>query len=331
MHLSFMHTKINPLFFLFSVSQSVACFWALYVKIDSTALSAAYLRLDGSNSPTADIDFGGFDVENLPVWRHSAQQQIVSTSATDTTLLIKNTSVAENIQHHVEVEGSLTFTQVTGLSPAPDLSLTFKRSGGAGNKSFKWDETNDRFVLDDDVEVDSEIRFTNSTHNGLIVKTGAAAFTAADATNAKMKFTNTNSGQVEMTDTGGTVRWNVIAATSGGKQGFMGLDVATPLSKLDVDGSVGFAIKTVTANYTVTDHDCAVDGDATSGNITITLLAAANCTRRMKYFKKLDSSSNTVTVKANGSELIDGSNTIVLSTQNQGITLHCTGSGWRVR
>jgi len=44
--------------------------------------------------------------------------------------------------------------------------------------------------------------------------------------------------------------------------------------------------------------------------------------------KKSDSSANLVTVKGNASELIDGSNTDVLSAQFQYIFFQCDGTQW---
>lgn len=75
------------------------------------------------------------------------------------------------------------------------------------------------------------------------------------------------------------------------------------------------AISTKTSNYTAAPGDNVLLGNATGGSFTFTLPTAASSTGRVFYFKKIDSSGNTVTVKGNGAELIDGSNTVVISTQ----------------
>lgn len=93
------------------------------------------------------------------------------------------------------------------------------------------------------------------------------------------------------------------------------------------------AISTKTANYTVLASDqCKVIAvDATSGNITITLLPAATATSGFKIgIKKTDSSSNTVTIDGNASETIDGALTFVLSNQYENVYIISNGTNWYV-
>ncbi len=86
-----------------------------------------------------------------------------------------------------------------------------------------------------------------------------------------------------------------------------------------------------TANYTVTesDRDKLILVDATSGAVTISLLAAATAGSGFRVaIKKVDSSGNAVTVDGNGSETIDGATTSTLSTQYDTDNLICNGSNW---
>lgn len=88
-----------------------------------------------------------------------------------------------------------------------------------------------------------------------------------------------------------------------------------------------------TANYTVVeaDRDKLVLVDATSGAVTISLLAAATAGDGFQIaVKKTDSSGNAVTVDANGTETIDGSLTVALSNQNEVVFLISNGSNWFV-
>ena len=69
--------------------------------------------------------------------------------------------------------------------------------------------------------------------------------------------------------------------------------------------------------------------DATSGNIQASLPAAATAGAGFKVaFKKTDSSAYTLTLKANGAETIDGSNTLVFSSQYGWAILICDGTSW---
>jgi len=102
---------------------------------------------------------------------------------------------------------------------------------------------------------------------------------------------------------------------------------------LDEDDSPKFAgvaveISTKTSNYTITLLDSIILGDSLSGSITITLPLASSQKGRGFKIKKIDNSANTVTIKANGAETIDGSNTKVISSQNVSYTVVTDAVEW---
>ncbi len=87
------------------------------------------------------------------------------------------------------------------------------------------------------------------------------------------------------------------------------------------------------ANYTVleADRDKLIRVDATSGAITIALLAAATAGDGFQIaIKKTDSSGNAVTIDGNGSETIDGALTIALNNQNEVAVLISNGTSWNI-
>lgn len=88
------------------------------------------------------------------------------------------------------------------------------------------------------------------------------------------------------------------------------------------------SISTKNTNYTYLSTDKLLLGDATSGGITLTLPAAASSTGKVFMAKKIDSTGNAVTVKANASELIDGANTVVINSQYVAITMVSNGTQW---
>lgn len=90
---------------------------------------------------------------------------------------------------------------------------------------------------------------------------------------------------------------------------------------------------TKTTNYTTVeaDRDRLIRSDATSGNITITLLPAATAGDGfMTAIKKTDSSANTVVIDGNSAETIDGALTLTLNNQNEVAVLICNGTLWNV-
>lgn len=82
--------------------------------------------------------------------------------------------------------------------------------------------------------------------------------------------------------------------------------------------SVTYSVVTKTTDYTITDADDFILCDATSGNITITMPAAAGRTGRLYTVKKIDTSANWV--------IITGLQTLFVA--NQAITLFSTGAVW---
>lgn len=88
---------------------------------------------------------------------------------------------------------------------------------------------------------------------------------------------------------------------------------------------------TKTANYTVLETDVVLFGNATSGNIVLTLPNADGLTGKIFIFKKIDSSANTVTIDASAhTQSIDESTSKVLSSQYESVTIISYGSGWYV-
>jgi hypothetical protein len=85
-------------------------------------------------------------------------------------------------------------------------------------------------------------------------------------------------------------------------------------------------IRTVTANDTATNADYTILCDATSGVITETL-PASPITGAIMNIKKIDSSSNAVTVSGNGKN-VEGASTAVLTIQGMSITIQYNTAWW---
>ena len=92
--------------------------------------------------------------------------------------------------------------------------------------------------------------------------------------------------------------------------------------------TINFAIDEYASAQTLTANNYLVLVNASSGDITVTLPAAASHTNRIYTIKKIDSSEHTVTIDANSNEKIDGEETIDLNLQYQYITIACDGDEW---
>jgi hypothetical protein len=89
-------------------------------------------------------------------------------------------------------------------------------------------------------------------------------------------------------------------------------------------------IVTKTGDYTATATDFTIICDATSGAITITLPDADSSYRKIYHIKKVDGTGNTVTIDADGAEMIDDAATVVITAQYESVTIQCDGTEWWV-
>ncbi len=91
-----------------------------------------------------------------------------------------------------------------------------------------------------------------------------------------------------------------------------------------------FSVTTVTSNYSVTDNDDAILADCASGPIAITLHAAATAKRKIYQFKKIDATSNAMTIEGLGVETIDGDDEVSTSVQFTNYSLIPNNAGWNI-
>lgn len=70
--------------------------------------------------------------------------------------------------------------------------------------------------------------------------------------------------------------------------------------------------------------------NVSAASISIRCPAPASSSGRIIYVKKVDSTSNTLTIQKNGAEFIDSGNQYVLYNQFESVTLACDGTNWHV-
>lgn len=89
-------------------------------------------------------------------------------------------------------------------------------------------------------------------------------------------------------------------------------------------------VATKTADYTANISDYMILCNAASGNIVITLPAAAGIKGKIYIVKKTDSSANTVTIDGNAAETIDGSATSIIQAQNTAVCIVSDNTNWHI-
>lgn len=88
------------------------------------------------------------------------------------------------------------------------------------------------------------------------------------------------------------------------------------------------AISTKVSNYTVLSSDCFLMANCTTVPITFTLPTAGSVIGKIFYFKKVDSTSNAMTILASGGALIDGFSTLSTASQYDEFALISDGTNW---
>ena len=97
-------------------------------------------------------------------------------------------------------------------------------------------------------------------------------------------------------------------------------------------GNVIYSTQVVTASFSAGSGFIFIACNAASGSVTFTLPTVLSSPGRMFNFKKTDSTSNTCILHGNGSENIDGANTVTIGRQYGSVSIWSGGTGdeWHV-
>lgn len=92
-----------------------------------------------------------------------------------------------------------------------------------------------------------------------------------------------------------------------------------------------YGSNTITAaNYSITAADSIIFANAASNSIQITLPAASGLNGYRYYVKRIDPSTNTVTILRSGTDTIDGQTSLTLDLQYTALALVSNGSAWYI-
>jgi hypothetical protein len=109
----------------------------------------------------------------------------------------------------------------------------------------------------------------------------------------------------------------------------IGIDLATPASRLDVGASFGAKVTARSADTTLDATHYHVEVTTGSvADVTITLPAAVNCLGRIYKITKVDAGTKNVIVDGNAAETINGAATKTSSARWDSITIQSNGTSW---
>jgi len=233
-------------------------------------------------------------------------------------------------------DNSLTVLQTTSNAPIMEIKaasgisanyLNISTSAGTGN-IFNINSSGNATLagsLNGITFTNSGTKTLNLASGSSLITSGAFSTTLTSTANTTVTFPTT--GTLYGTATGSITSAQLLASLSNET----GTGVAVfGTSPTITTPNLTYAIANKTTTYTVVLTDYTLTGDATTASFTMTLPTAASSTGKIFSFKKIDSSANTVTIKGNGAELIDGTNTKVITTQYGGFTLQSNGTVWYI-
>jgi hypothetical protein len=268
---------------------------------------------DGATSNSSDVIL-------LDRANHTGTQTASTISDFQTTVS-SNTDVSANTAaRHTHANQAILDATTASYTSAEASKLAAIEAGAQVNDV---DSVNGQIgiVVLDTSDIDS-VSFGNTVEQFIIETEGRVS----DLETGKSDVGHThNDGELDIsgTSTNYTTTGNTIGEHIVGIDEEIG-NIYTALSA----GSAPY-VTTISSTVTITETsgDNIYKVDCTSGNITITLPTAVSNTAKYT-FEKIDSSANTLTVDADGTETINGVTTKVIGVRYKSFTIVSDNSNW---
>jgi hypothetical protein len=199
----------------------------------------------------------------------------------------------------VEAEATLEFDAATVISTATgDLDITLTGT--------------------DTLDVDAPIIEIDSADSSNLTMTANAAIEKTLTVKAHNND-NTSNGDSKL----------LLTATKTGTGATGTVSVAGDL--VDIDGSIRFPHRTVSADGNINSTDHIVSTNSSSNTVLLTLPAVSAVGAGLVYIVKDvggAAATNNITVQRAGSDTIDGGNNVVISANYGSTKLYCDGAAW---
>ncbi len=186
-----------------------------------------------------------------------------------------------------------------------------------------------------DVKIGSPFvnKITLTASNGNISTAGSVSFSGSLIVNTSNTGTTIRGNVDNSSSAIANKLTNLTSLTAIGSKivSFYSDNGITEKAYIDKDGTARIRglktqITTISDNYTVTTADYTVLADASSSALTVTLPSANQSSNSVFVIKKIDSSSNAVTIAASSGDAIEGASNINLTSQYNYRTLQSDGN-----
>ena len=106
-------------------------------------------------------------------------------------------------------------------------------------------------------------------------------------------------------------------------------DGSIPNSKLSGSGGSDLAVEVISgSSVTLDSSDYTILCDCSSNNITVNLPTVVGNSGLIYNIKKIDNTTNIVTIDPFGSQTIDDETTMIIDIQWDSVTIQCNGTNW---
>lgn len=214
---------------------------------------------------------------------------------------------------------------LNGTLGATQLNIPLILNDGLLSKdnNLSWDNGNSVLYVGDSSAASTYTRIYNGF--GIYMYSNPSFINSILFTNVAFGATVSNTFNFSV---GGTIS-NLLYTRGTG----VGIGTSNPLSRLDVSGSFGAAITTLTTGnspYTPTISNYTMLCNCTSGEVIVRLPASSGVTGRIYNIKKIDSTASPVTISGNANEPIDGVTTQSVTSQWTTLSIQAFGTGWYI-
>jgi hypothetical protein len=145
-----------------------------------------------------------------------------------------------------------------------------------------------------------------------------------DAAKLSVVNTSTTLDYLHFSSASSTNIGNIFSIKSDGS---VGIGHSSPSSTLHVSGSLGLAIRTISASTTAAATDYTLLINQVAANpVTVSLPTCVTANGRVYNVKKIDATTSTVVIDPNGSQTVDGNATTGISIQYESLQVQCDAS-----